>query len=137
MAILIEQPELESNQLFVNFWMRYIQWQQFEEMLRPYLLEHDWRDLLTRAQELRMPFAPVMSPRLLAENEHVTERGFFQEVDQPEMGRTQMAGPPFRMSETPLRHGSAPALSEHTHEVLLELGYDPEEARMLRERGIT
>ncbi len=84
-----------------------------------------------------MPFAPVMSPRLLAENEHVKERGFFQEVDQPEMGRTQVAGPPFRMSETPLRYGPAPTLGEHTRDVLLDLGYDEEGTRILRERGVT
>ena len=137
MAILLEQPELESNQLFINFWMRYIQWQQFEEILRPYLLEHDWRDLLTRAQELRMPFSPVTGPGLLLENEHLRERGFFQEVEQPEVGPGRMAGAPFKMSETPLRQGPAPTLGEHTHDALLELGYDPEDARILRERGIT
>ncbi len=137
MAILLEQPELESNPLFVNFWMRTIQWQQFEEVLRPYLLEHDWRDLLTRAQELRMPFAAVMSPRLLVESEHMKERAFFQEVEQPELGPVQVTGAPFKMSETPLRQGPAPTLGEHTQDVLLELGYEPEDARILRERGVT
>ena len=137
MAILLEQPELESNQLFINFWMRYIRWQQFEETLRPYLLEHDWRDLLTRAQELRMPFAPVMSPRLLQENEHLQERGFFQDVEQPALGSVRMTGAPFKMSETPLRQGPAPALGQDTHDALLELRYDAEDARILRERGVT
>ena len=99
--------------------------------------EHDWRDLLTRAQELRMPFGPVMSPRLLHEDEHIKARGFFQEVEQPELGRTKVAGAPFKMSETPLRTGPAPTLGEHTHEVLLDLGYDSEDARILRERGVT
>ena len=84
-----------------------------------------------------MPFAPVMSPRLLLESEHLKERGFFREVEQAEMGRTQVAGAPFKMSETPLPHGPAPTLGEHTHDVLLEFGYDPEDARILRERGIT
>ncbi len=105
--------------------------------MRPYLLEHDWRDLLTRAHELRMPFAPVMSPRLLREDEHMEARGFFQEVEQPGLGRTQVAGAPFKMSETPPRVGAAPTLGEHTQDALLELGYDAEEARILRERGVT
>jgi crotonobetainyl-CoA:carnitine CoA-transferase CaiB-like acyl-CoA transferase len=136
MALLVEQPELESNPLFVNFWMRVLQWRQFEEILRPYLLEHDWRDLLTRAQELRMPFAPVMSPRLLSECDHLAEREFFEEVAEPS-GPLRLAGAPFKMGETPLRRGPAPPLGEHTHETLLEIGYDAEDARVLRERGVT
>jgi crotonobetainyl-CoA:carnitine CoA-transferase CaiB-like acyl-CoA transferase len=48
-----------------------------------------------------------------------------------------MAGAPFRMTETRLRQGPAPTLGQHTHDVLLELGYDREDARILRERGIT
>src|SRR5439155_551040 len=50
MAILIEQPEQEGNPLFQNLWLRFMQWEKFEEILRPYLAEHDWEDLLTRAQ---------------------------------------------------------------------------------------
>lgn len=112
MAILLEQPELENNPLFQNLWLRTMQWQEFEAILRPYLAEHDWRDLLERAQELRIPFAAVLDPQMLFENEHVRERGYFAEIDQPGVGKLPMSGNLFRMSETPLRHGPAPSLGE-------------------------
>jgi len=32
--------------------------------------------------------------------------------------------------------GPAPAVGEHSQEVLAELGYDTEDARVLRERGV-
>ncbi len=137
MAILIERPDLENDPLFTNLWLRTMQWQKFEEILRPYLMEHDWEDLLTRAQELRIPFAAVLDPKTLLENEHLRERGFFQEVDHRELGAVPIAAYPFKMSETPLRVGPSPLLGEHTQEVLSVLGYDAEDAVILRERGIT
>ncbi len=137
MAILIEQPELEQNVLFQNLWARFIGWQQFEALLRPYLREHDCHDLLTRAQELRMPFAAVLDPQSLLENDHLKQRAFFQPVDQPDLGELPLPAAVFKMSETPLRCGTAPRLGEHTHDVLLDLGYTSDDAVILRERGIT
>jgi crotonobetainyl-CoA:carnitine CoA-transferase CaiB-like acyl-CoA transferase len=113
MAILVEQPELEENPLFQNLWLRTIQWQEFEKILRPYLEEHDWEDLVTRAQELRMPFAAVMDPQRLLENEHLRERAFFEEIEQAGVGKLPIATHAFKMSETPLRAGPAPKLGEH------------------------
>ena len=110
MAILLEQPELEEHPLFQNLWMRTIKWEEFEEILRPYLMEHDWLDLLTRAQELSVPFAAVMSPQTLLESNHLTERRFFGEIDQPGVGKLPAVGAIFRMSKTPLSFGPAPAL---------------------------
>jgi crotonobetainyl-CoA:carnitine CoA-transferase CaiB-like acyl-CoA transferase len=136
MAILIERPELEDNPLFTNLWLRTIQWREFEEILRPYLLEHDWEELVVRAQELRVPFAAVLNPRTLLESEHLRERGFFNEIDQPCAGKLPSAGYVFRMTETPLRCGPAPKLGEQTGEVLAELGYEVKDARNLRERGV-
>ena len=95
-----------------------MQWQKFEEILRPYLAEHDWEDLLTRAQELRVPFAAVLDAKTLLENDHLRERGFFAEVEHPELGKVPVAAHPFKMSETPLRVGPSPLLGEHAHEVL-------------------
>ena len=136
MAVLIERPELESDPLFTNLWLRTMEWRKFEEFLRPYLLEHDWEDLLTRAQELRVPFAAVMDPRMLLEDEHLKERRFFEKLAQPGVGDLPLAGGPFKMSGTPLRYGAAPALGQHTQEVLAEAGYDSDEAVILRERGV-
>jgi len=110
MAILLEDPELENNPLFQNLWLRTIQWQDFEKILRPYLMEHDWEDLVLRAQELRIPFAPVMDPQKLLEGEHTRERAFFAEIDQPGVGKLPTATHVYRMSETPLVAGAAPAL---------------------------
>ncbi len=110
MAILLEQPELEEHPLFQNLWLRTIQWEEFEKILRPYLMEHDWLDLLTRAQELRIPFAAVMSPQTLMEDDHLSERRFFGEIDQPGVGKLPVIGTIFRMSETPMTFRPAPAL---------------------------
>jgi crotonobetainyl-CoA:carnitine CoA-transferase CaiB-like acyl-CoA transferase len=137
MAILVEAPEMENNPLFQNLWLRFMQWEKFEEILRPYLAEHDWEDLLTRAQELRIPFAAVLDARTLLENEHLRERGFFAEVEHPGLGKVPVAAHPFKMSETPLRIGRSPLLGEHTHEVLGEVGYEAEDELVLRERGVT
>jgi crotonobetainyl-CoA:carnitine CoA-transferase CaiB-like acyl-CoA transferase len=150
MALLLEKPELESNPLFRNPWARFINWRQFEELILPYLLEHEGEDLLKRAQELRMPFAAVLDPQMLLENAHLKERRFFQEVDHPEIGRLPLPGAPFRMfagsefaspgSDSPsanMRMGRAPMLGEHTQEVLLKLGYEKGDTVILRERGIT
>ena len=137
MAILIEQPEMENNPLFQNLWLRFMQWEKFEEILRPYLAENDWEDLLTRAQELRVPFAAVLDAKTLLENEHLRERGFFEEVDHPAVGKVPVAAHPFKMSETPLRVGRSPLLGEQTHEVLEGMGYEAEDELVLRERGVT
>ncbi|HUF52417.1 MAG TPA: CoA transferase [Dehalococcoidia bacterium] len=114
MAILLENPELENNPLFQNLWLRTIQWEEFEKILRPYLMEHDWEDLLTRAQELRIPFAAVMEPGTLLNDPHLRERGFFCEVDQPGLGKIPVACYIFQMSETPLQCDAAPALGDNT-----------------------
>jgi len=85
-----------------------------------------------------MPFAPVLDAPGLLENEHLQARGFFQPVDQPGLGTVRVPGHPFRMSETPaLPPGPAPVLGQHTGEVLRGLGYEPEDAVILRERGVT
>ena len=137
MALLIGQPELETNTLFIVPWMRAIHWRAFDALVQPWLNEHDWQDILTLAQELRMPFGPVLSPETLLANAHLAERGFFQEIDHPEAGRLTHTGPPFLMSETPLQTGPAPTLGQHNEEVLSgAMGYQRQDLIILRERGI-
>jgi len=137
MALLVEQPELETHMLFTNFWMRAIQWREFDALIQPWLDAHDAADILTRAQELRLPFGPVLGPKTLLANAHLAERGFFQEIEHPAAGKLVHCGLPFLMSETPLETGPAPTLGQHNEEVLSEaMGYQREDLIILRERGI-
>jgi len=93
--------------------------------------------IVARAQELRMPFAPLLTVDEVLASEHLAERGFFVEVEQPGLGAVTLPGPPVRMSETSMTVGPAPALAEHLEAVLSEgLGFEPEEIAFLRRQGI-
>ena len=54
------------------------------------------------------------------------------EVEHPIAGKMQTLGLPVKFSNTPGGvHSAAPLLGEHTREVLMEVGYDEEEAKRL------
>ncbi|MDP9238052.1 MAG: CoA transferase [Chloroflexota bacterium] len=78
----------------------------------------------TSASAWASPGAKCARRRTWLDDEHARARGFFVEVEHPELGRTiTYPGAPYRFSETPWRiERRAPLLGEHTEEVLAELG---------------
>ena len=64
--------------------------------------------------------------------------GYIREVPHPTLGKAQMVGVPFRLEKTPCATPRpAPALGEHTEEVLQEVcGYSSAEVARLREEGV-
>jgi crotonobetainyl-CoA:carnitine CoA-transferase CaiB-like acyl-CoA transferase len=137
MSLLMENPELDKTELFQSGQARMVRWQEFDELLLPWLREHDAQEIVMTAQALRMPFALVPSVKDLLEDPHLGERGFFRRVDHPEAGELPYAGPPFRMTETPPQIERAPTLGEHNEAVLSELGYSKDDQDILRERSVT
>src|SRR5581483_9331487 len=116
LPILLERPDLIDHPLFNDTWERIFRSDEFDAILLPWLRERDRAEILALAQELRMPFAPVLSPREVLENAHLRARGFFVELDHPRAGRLPYAGPLFKMSATPLQSSRAPLLGEHNDE---------------------
>ena len=137
MALLMEDPELDKTEFFKSGQARMVRWQEFDEVLLPWLREHDAQEIVMTAQALRMPFALVPSVKDLIEDPHLAERDFFQRIDHPEAGSLPYAGPPFCMTETPPRIERAPLLGEHNASVLSDLGYSKEDQDILRERDVT
>ncbi len=79
----------------------------------------EWLDLLG---ELHIPASKINSTDDLFDNEHLNAIGFFEEVDS-DYGKLRFPGVPTWFSASPGKvHGPAPALGEHTDEVLGELG---------------
>ena len=133
MALLFEDPELNKHPLFIHAGERMIRWQEFDELVRPYMSTHTKTEIVLTAQALRMPFAYVPTAADLLQDEHLAERGFFERAS----GGMTIPGPPFKMSETPLAAAAAPVLGSANEDVLVkELGYEKGDLAILSDRGV-
>ena len=81
--------------------------------------------------------APVNTMLEAARDADVLANDYVTEVDYPDFGKTlRVHGAPWRFSETPAEPGRAPALGEHSDELLGRLGYDDAAIEALRNDGI-
>jgi crotonobetainyl-CoA:carnitine CoA-transferase CaiB-like acyl-CoA transferase len=94
----------------------------------------EWLDRLTAEG---VPCAPVLTRERMIQHPQVQANGIVVETEHHAAGRLRQARPAARFSATPaaIRRGG-PALGEHTHEILAELGYSDAEIAALRAEGI-
>jgi crotonobetainyl-CoA:carnitine CoA-transferase CaiB-like acyl-CoA transferase len=82
-------------------------------------------DWLARLDAAEVPCAPVLTRRELLADPQVAANGLIVEFDQPGLGRVRQARPAARFGRTPAAiRRPAPAIGEHTRELLAELGDD-------------
>jgi crotonobetainyl-CoA:carnitine CoA-transferase CaiB-like acyl-CoA transferase len=113
MALLVGDLELDENPLFLDRWQRWFRWREFDKLLEPFLSSRTKEEIVSFAQALRMPFAPVLNVAQLLEDPHLSERRYFRELEHPSAGRLKHTGEIFRMSESTWRLERAPLLGEH------------------------
>jgi CoA:oxalate CoA-transferase len=135
-AFLIGKPELQDDPLFAKPGARMAEPEKFDALIIPWLKDRNKWEITKEAQELRMAFTPVLSPRELLDDEQLKARDFFARADHPVMGKVTYPGAPAKLSETPWRGGKAPLLGEHNEEVYGRLGYAKEELVRLRQQGV-
>jgi crotonobetainyl-CoA:carnitine CoA-transferase CaiB-like acyl-CoA transferase len=108
------------------------------DVLDEWVKDYNRDDLLERAQTLRLPYATVRPPEALFNDEQLAARGYFVEVEHPELGRTfRYPGGPYLFTETPWRvYRRPPLIGEHTNEILGEIGIDADETAALMAQGV-
>jgi len=96
------------------------------------------QDLYREAQGRRIPFAPVNTMSALYKSEHLAERKFFVDLDQPGVGTVRLPGAPTKYGTTPWSvRRPAPRLGQHEDEVYCgELGLTAERLNQLRQARV-
>jgi crotonobetainyl-CoA:carnitine CoA-transferase CaiB-like acyl-CoA transferase len=93
----------------------------------------------TAAQEIAgMPWGIVRAPDDLLEDDHFRERGFFEQVEHPELGKTfEYPGAGALYSDSPQRiYRRAPLLGEDNAEVFGSIGIDAARLAQLQSAGV-
>ena len=101
-------------------------------------LEHGNDYWIGYLDERDIAVGPVKFIEEMADDPQVLANGFLEEYDHTLLGPLRGPSPIVRMSGTPTRiQRAAPALGEHTDEVLCAIGLSPDEIAELRTNGIT
>ena len=100
--------------------------ERVDPILREFTAQHECWPLTLALQAHGVPAAPWSTVADVAANEHLNERGFFIDFEQPPFGKLRSSGPLCRASASPLRiRRPAPRHGEHQKEVMAELAALP------------
>jgi len=123
---LMGQPELARDTRFSTALNRMVNNDALLEIVERFFLEHDRQWLYREGQRRAIPLVPIPSIKEVLEWEQTKARGFFETIDDPELGPVRIPGSPLRLSShRPRPSRPAPRLGEHNHEILgIRLGLD-------------
>jgi crotonobetainyl-CoA:carnitine CoA-transferase CaiB-like acyl-CoA transferase len=80
---------------------------------------------------------PVLTIPEMLSHPQIEARGMVATIPKPDGSRQQQIASPYKFSRSDIEYRHiGTASGTHTHEVLAELGYSPEEVATLRERGV-
>jgi len=84
-----------------------------------------------------MLWDPIQSPQEVVNDPQARANDFFVPYDHPTFGQIDVVANPIKLSKTPATvRTAAPEFSQHTEEVLLELGYSWEDISQFKEQGL-
>jgi crotonobetainyl-CoA:carnitine CoA-transferase CaiB-like acyl-CoA transferase len=118
---------------------RYTHAEHVFDVLDEWVKDYARDELLERAQLLRLPYATVRPPEALFDDEQLAARGYFVEVEHPELGpKFRYPGAPYLFNGTPWRaHRRPPLTGEHSAEILRDsLGLEFDEIGELAAEGV-
>lgn len=134
---ILSQPTLASDPRFSSNAARVANRSEMVKIIEDVLLEKNREHWLEKLTGLGIPFGPINNIKQTFEHPQAVARGLVSEVDHPRAGKIKMVSPAvnYNGQRMPIRR-PPPWLSQHTTEVLEELGYSAEKIAELRKKKI-
>ncbi len=135
---LMGNPEWAQEEIFKDRVLRAQNMDALKALMTEWIASWKVTDLYQAAQERRIPFAPVNTMRQMYESDHLLERKYFVQLDQPGMGKLTLPGAPSQYGKIKwsLRR-PAPRLGQHGEEVFCgEFGVPRERFARLKQAGV-
>lgn len=133
----MERADLVTDPRFVSLAKRHDNEDELTALIGAWTQRHDKHELAGRLQRAGVAAAPVQTPKDVAEDPYLHHRGFFTELDHPDVGLHRHPGLPIHLSLTPGGQvRSAPTFGGHNRHVLETiLHLPPEEVLRLESSG--
>jgi crotonobetainyl-CoA:carnitine CoA-transferase CaiB-like acyl-CoA transferase len=135
---LMGNPEWASEDIFKDRVSRAQNMDALKALMTEWIASWKVTDLYKAAQEARIPFAPVNTMQQMYESDHLQERKYFVQFDQPGVGKLTLPGAPSQYGKIKwaLRR-PAPRLGEQNEEVFCgEFGMPRERLAKLKQTGV-
>jgi crotonobetainyl-CoA:carnitine CoA-transferase CaiB-like acyl-CoA transferase len=90
------------------------------EALQGWTKDHTAGELFEMGQLMHFPWAPVQSPQEVLDSPHLKARGFFSEIDHPELNTTiKYPGLPYKFSSLPpIQYKRAPLIGQDNAQIV-------------------
>jgi crotonobetainyl-CoA:carnitine CoA-transferase CaiB-like acyl-CoA transferase len=137
MARAADHPEWIEDPRFATPAARVAHWDERLELMAQAFPTRSSAEWLRRLDDEQVPCAPISSREDLLADPQVAANELIVESEHPHAGPIRQTRPAARFDRTPAairRH--APALGEHTDEVLAQAGFPPAEIAELRSAGV-
>jgi benzylsuccinate CoA-transferase BbsF subunit len=135
---VIGNPALAEDPRFKTAALRKQNEDALDKLVTEWTSKQDRWEVARKLQSAGVAAFPSMSNKDVAEDAHLNERGYFVQLDHPEVGKRKHAGIPWRMSGTPCAvRAPAPIRGADTEAVLKSLlGFTSDRVEQLRKSGV-
>jgi len=136
LAPVIGRPELAEHPDYATNQARIAHRAELNRIVAQWFGARTVAEATDLLEDRGLAFAPVRSYAQSAHDPHVIERDMLQTTEQDGTALLHV-GPAAKMSRTPLKvRSAAPALGEHTDEILEELGIEADARQKLRDAKV-